>query len=140
MKSVWTYIMIFFCTMTLVVAQPDHSKIKDLKVAYFTEKLQLTPSETDKFWKIYNQYEAERQSLKKSSKKPEGQKISEMSDAQIDQLINSTLDKKEKEAALQKKYFVEFKKVLPPQKVVKLLYIEEQFRQFLFKKAQQKRK
>jgi hypothetical protein len=132
--------MIFFCTMTLVVAQPDHSKIKDLKVAYFTEKLQLTPSETDKFWKIYNQYEAERQSLKKSSKKPEGQKISEMSDAQIDQLINSTLDKKEKEAALQKKYFVEFKKVLPPQKVVKLLYIEEQFRQFLFKKAQQKRK
>ena len=140
MKSVWTYIMIFFCTMTLVVAQPDHSKIKDLKVAYFTEKLQLTPSETDKFWKIYNQYEAERQSLKKSSKKPEGQKISEMSDAQIDQLINSTLDKKEKEAALQKKYFVEFKKVLPSQKVVKLLYIEEQFRQFLFKKAQQKRK
>jgi hypothetical protein len=126
--------------MTLVVAQPDHSKIKDLKVAYFTEKLQLTPSETDKFWKIYNQYEAERQSLKKSSKKPEGQKISEMSDVQIDQLINSTLDKKEKEAALQKKYFVEFKKVLPPQKVVKLLYIEEQFRQFLFKKAQQKRK
>ena len=140
MKSVWTYIMIFFCTMTLVVAQPDHSKIKDLKVAYFTEKLQLTPSETDKFWKIYNQYEAERQSLKKSSKKPEGQKISEMSDVQIDQLINSTLDKKEKEAALQKKYFVEFKKVLPSQKVVKLLYIEEQFRQFLFKKAQQKRK
>jgi hypothetical protein len=63
-----------------------------------------------------------------------------MSDVQIDQLINSTLDKKEKEAALQKKYFVEFKKVLPPQKVVKLLYIEEQFRQFLFKKAQQKRK
>ena len=140
MKSVWTYIMIFFCTMTLVVAQPENSKIKDLKVAYFTEKLQLTPSETDKFWKIYNQYEAERQSLKKSSKKPEGQKISEMSDAQIDQLINSTLDKKEKEAALQKKYFVEFKKVLPSQKVVKLLYIEEQFRQFLFKKAQQKRK
>lgn len=140
MKSVLSYILILFCTTTLVLAQPDHSKIKDLKVAYFTEKLNLTSSESDKFWKIYNQYEAERQSLKKASKKPEGQKISEMTDAEINHFIDSALDKKEKEALLQKKYFVEFRKVLPPQKVVKLLFVEEQFRQYLFKQAQQKRK
>ena len=140
MKSILTYILILFSTISIAIAQPDYSKIKELKVAYFTEKLELTSSESVQFWKIYNQYEVERHELKKSVKKPEGQKMSEMTDAQIYQWIDSSLEKKEKEAALQKKYFAEFKKVLPAKKLVKLLNIEEQFRQFIFKQAQQKKK
>ena len=140
MKSFITYILILAFSVSVAFAQPDHSKIKELKVAFFTEKLQLTPTESDSFWKIYNQYEQERIALKKAAKKPQGQKISEMSDTEIYQLINASLDKNEKEAALQKKYFVEFKKILPAQKLIKLLYLDEQFRQFLFKQAQEKRK
>lgn len=140
MKSILTYILILFTTISIAIAQSDYSKIKELKVAYFTEKLELTSSESVQFWKIYNQYEVERHALKKSGKKPEGQKMSEMTDAQIYQWIDSSLEKKEKEAALQKKYFAEFKKVLPAKKLVKLLNIEEQFRQFIFKQAQQKKK
>lgn len=140
MKSLLTYILILISTVSVTFAQPNYSKIKEIKVAYFTEKLELTSSESEKFWKIYNQYETERYALKKASKKPEGQKISEMTDAELYQWIDSSLDKKEKEVALQKKYFVEFKKVLPAKKLVKLINIEEQFRQFLFKQAQQKKK
>lgn len=140
MKSFLTYILILISTSTVVFAQPDHSKIKELKVAYFTKRLELTASESAPFWKIYNQYEQERKNLKRASKKPDGQKISEMSDAQIYEWINSSLDKKEKEVALQKKYFAEFKKILPAKKLIKLVNIEEQFRQFLFKQAQQKKK
>lgn len=139
MKSILTYILILFSTISIAIAQPDYSKIKELKVAYFTEKLELTSSESVQFWKIYNQYEVERHTLKKSGRKPEGQKMSEMTDAQIYQWIDSSLEKKEKEAVLQKKYFAEFKKVLPAKKLVKLLNIEEQFRQFIFKQAQQKK-
>lgn len=140
MKSILSYTLLLFCTISFAFAQPDHSKIKELKVAYFTKKLELTASESASFWKIYDQYDQERFALKRGSKKPDGQKVSEMSDAQIYEWINSSLDKKEKEVALQKKYFVEFKKILPAQKLVKLVNIEEQFRQFLFKQAQQKKK
>lgn len=140
MKNLFSYIMVLICSATLLVAQPDRTKMKEVKVAYFTEKLSLTKAESEKFWKIYDQYDAERHTLKKAAKKPHDKsKFTEMSEKEIYDFIDYSFEMKEKELALQRKYFVEFKKVLPAQKVVRLIHIEEQFRQYLFKQAQNKK-
>ncbi len=140
MKTLLSYILVMICSVTLLVAQPDKTKIKEIKVAYFTEKLSLTKAESEKFWKVYDQYDEERHALRKAAKKPEDKKkFSEMTDKEIYDFIDYSFDMKEKELALQKKYFVEFKKILPAQKVVRLIHIEEQFRQYLFKQAQHKK-
>lgn len=140
MKRVLIYLMVLMSSATVLVAQPDKSKIKEIKVAYFTEKLKLTKSESEKFWKIYDQYDDERHELRKAAKKSEGKKkFSEMPDKDIYEFIDYTFDIKEKELALQKKYFAEFKKILPAQKVVRLIHIEEQFRQYLFRQAQERK-
>lgn len=140
MKTLLSYILVMICSITLLTAQPDKAKIKEIKVAYFTEKLSLTKAESEKFWKIYDQYDEERHALRKAAKKPEDKKkFSEMTDKEIYDFIDYSLDMKGKEVVLQKKYFVEFKKILPAQKVVRLIHIEEQFRQYLFKQAQHKK-
>lgn len=140
MKRVLIYLIILVSSVTVLVAQPDKSKIKEIKVAYFTERLKLTKSESEKFWKIYDQYDSERYELRKAAKKPEDKrKFSEMSDKEISEFIDYTFDIKEKELALQRKYFAEFKKILPAQKVVRLIHIEEQFRQYLFRQAQERK-
>lgn len=140
MKRIVIYLIILMSSVTVMVAQPDKSKIKEIKVAYFTEKLKLTKSESEKFWKIYDQYDTERHELRKAAKKPEDKKkFSEMSDKEIYEFVDYAFDIKEKELALQRKYFAEFKKILPAQKVVKLIHIEEQFRQYLFRQAQERK-
>ena len=43
-------------------AQPGKrmERIHAIKVAYLTDKLQLTSEQSEKFWPIYNRYEEER--------------------------------------------------------------------------------
>ena len=38
-----------------------HERIKALKIAFITERLQFTEIEAQKFWPIYNAFEAENQ-------------------------------------------------------------------------------
>src|SRR5574340_591376 len=43
---------------------PKSEKIQALKIAFITQKLQLTSSEAEKFWPIYNEYENEINALR----------------------------------------------------------------------------
>lgn len=126
-----------------LLAQPpkqDKDKIHEIKQAYFVEQLKLTKTEIDKFLPLYEKYDAERRALRKASKKPgDKKKFSEMTEKEINDFIQYNFTLKEKELQLQKKYFEEFKKVLPAHKVVKLLNIEEQFRQYLLKQVHNKK-
>lgn len=117
----------------------NYAQLKELKVKYFNTQLQLNSNEATRFWEIYNQYDKERQALKQALKKGEKvENVSLMTENEINAYLNNYFDIKEKEVAVQKKYFEEFRKILAPQQLVKLVNIEEQFRKFLFKQAQLK--
>jgi len=121
------------------VAQYDKEKMNEIKEAFIQKKLELTEAEAARFWPVFRRYEAERKALRKAAR-PDGEKkkFGEMSDAELNKFMDTAMDVKEKELQVQKKYFSEFRKILPANKAVKLLYIEEQFRQFLLKQAQNK--
>lgn len=140
MKHFISYLLMVTLSMGMLMAQPHSSKFKEIKKTFFTEKLQLTTVESEQFWKIYDQYETEGMQLKKSLKESKSKKYSEMNDQEIYQFVDHALIIKEKKVQLQKTYFKQFKKVLPAQKYLKLLRIEEQFRQYLLKQMRNKKK
>jgi hypothetical protein len=90
-------------------------KIQSLKIAFITQKLQLTSDEAEKFWPIYNQYDNEIHSL------PKGGDV-----LAIDQKI---ID-------IRKKYQPSFAKVIGPQKLNKLFNAERDFRDILIRRLQ----
>ena len=45
----------------------NKEKLKAHKIAYITERLQLTPAEAEKFWPVYNELEAKCRLLKRNS-------------------------------------------------------------------------
>jgi hypothetical protein len=71
-------------------------KIQAHKIAYFTERLSLTPAEAEKFWSLYNTYQDEREKLlnefvqKTRVKKGSGSEfdVSKLSDAEARKLVN----------------------------------------------------
>lgn len=101
-------------------------RVKSLKIAFVTEKLALTPDESEKFWPVYNQMEAERASLMAEKKSDFGDDIT---DKEALLYITRHFDIREKEIQLERRYIDKFKTLLPDRKVAKLLWVEKQFRQ-----------
>ena len=93
-------------------------KIQSLKIAFITQKLQLTTDEAEKFWPIYNQYD------------------NEIRNIQLDSKNGTVIDKEEKLLNIRKKYVSSFEKVIGPQKVNKLFNAEIDFRTILIRRLQ----
>jgi hypothetical protein len=99
-------------------------RVKSLKIAFVTEKLALSPDESEKFWPVYNQMEAERASLMAEKKSDFGDDITDK-EAQL--YITRHFEIREKEILLERRYIDKFKTLLPDRKVAKLLWVEKQF-------------
>lgn len=111
--------------------------IESMKIAFITQKLELTPQEAQQFWPVYNQYNEKTKELKKKRRQENREARSnfdELSDKEVEQLINNDLATRQKELDLQKEYNEKFKAVLPIKKVAKLYAAEEQFKIVLINK------
>jgi hypothetical protein len=115
-------------------------KIKALKVAYITEKLQLTPEEAERFWPVYNEFDQKRHNLEIEisgqaiGKNPD---IALMTDAEVDQLIRERLKREEQVLELKQEYFLKFKEVLTIKKVYRLYEAEMGFKKLLLERLQE---
>ena len=98
--------------------EPKAEKIEALKIAFITQKLELSPDEAQKFWPVYNQYENEIHSL------------------QLDRNDGPALENEEKLLNIRKKYLASFEKVIGPQKVNRLFNAERDFRSILIRRLQ----
>ncbi len=108
-------------------------KIKVEKIGYITSELDLSSDEATKFWPVYNEYEA-----KKESNREQLQDLYNKDQSDAGQSLNQYLKLKEEEYLIEKTYIEKFKKVLPPKKVLKLLTSEKKFKEELIKKVKQR--
>ncbi len=134
MKSkIFILLIALFTGMVSTQAQ-DQQKPKEgskqaKKIAYITTRLELTPDEAEKFWPIYNEYQAEKKELRKTKKAGKSdKKVSEMSDKEVDELMTRSLDFQQKDLDLKKKYHNKYKSVLPVKKVAKFYHLEKEFK------------
>lgn len=112
-------------------------KFRAEKVSFLTTKLDLTPSEAEKFWPIYNQMDKERWEAQKCRRDLEN-KVSEaeesLSDNEIIKLTREFSGSMQKEGTLMTSYNEKLLKVLPPKKVLKLYKAENEFRMNMIRK------
>lgn len=117
MKKYLLILLLIVGSISEIKAQ-DGEKIQSLKIAFITQKLQLTPDEAQKFWPIYNQYDQEIKSLQVNGKN------------------GSVIENEEKLLNIRKKYMTSFERVIGPQKVNKLFNAERDFREILIRRLQ----
>jgi hypothetical protein len=113
------------------------SKIQAQRVAFFTEQLNLTPSEAEKFWPVYNEYDTKRAKLSAEETRLINifkENKASMSDKDIDNNIKKIFDTRKSITSLNEEYYQKFRKVLPARKVMKLIITETQFRVWLLNK------
>ena len=108
-------------------------KIKNLKIAFFTDKLSLTSEEAEKFWPVYKAcekeaYEARKETMKAQRALSEAVKEkSGKSDKDIRQLVDNYYAAIDNENVVAKNNFAKYSKVLPVNKAAMVRVLEEQF-------------
>lgn len=113
-------------------------KFNQERESYFNEKLELTASEKQAFWPVYEDFthrkmkvlEEERNTFKYSNENADN-----LSDEEINEILDRILDYKRQVFKLEQEYYKDkFPKVLPPEKVLKLYRVEWDFRRHLVRK------
>lgn len=116
-------------------------KINAQRIAFITQQLSLTSDEAQKFWLVYNNFTKEKETLQQENPKKIAKinkNIDLLTDAQLEDFANDEIIFDQKMLDLKKKYYLEFKKVLPIKKVVKLQIAEKQFQKELLKRVKGK--
>jgi hypothetical protein len=117
-----------------------NEKIAALKIAFITERLNLSSKEAEVFWPVFNRFEQEMKAVRKKEKqaarifkdKPNA------TEAEADKFIAEQVQLKQQELDVLKRYLPEFKKVLPASKVARLLSLEQEFKLQLLRSMKQR--
>ena len=107
-------------------------RVRAEKVAFLTEEIDLTESEAQVFWPIYNEiqkaqrdgFEAVKNAYDAMAKGVEEKKSSK----EMEKLVKAYIDAKEKNEGIETKYLNKLLKVLPAEKVARYYVAEEKFR------------
>lgn len=136
-------ISILALAYNVLSAQPhgkmNHDEIKSQKIAFFTDRLALTPDESQKFWPIYNKYWGELRGVAHSKRELIG-KIKEVNGNSTfaKTYLDEYMSLMKKETTLTGKYIAEFEKIIPTYKVALIFVADEEFRRDLIKKLKNK--
>ncbi|MFA5814089.1 MAG: hypothetical protein WC865_00515 [Bacteroidales bacterium] len=109
--------------------QEAMAKMKAERVSFLTDKLQLSVEEAEKFWPVYNEYLTKREEMMwgKRQKMHRDFDPGQLSDEEMNNMLNDVLDQEVKLAQLKKDYFVRLKAILPIRKVLTLHRVEQEF-------------
>lgn len=126
MKKYLLLLIAIFGFFSFATAQNTNSqrieKIKALKIAFITQKLQLTSAEAQNFWPVYNQYENEIRKIRSNNKN------------------GDVLENEQQLLDTRKKYKASFEKILGHQRLNDLYNAERDFRNVLIRKLKDEQK
>jgi hypothetical protein len=136
-KICWVLILTGFYSVAALSQNNDKKeKIESFKVAFITQKLNLTAKEAQLFWPVYNEYLDKIETLKNARKKElrsANINIDTYSDKDLELMLDNEFLSKEKEVELGKEYFNKFKSVIPVKKVILLYKAEDEFKRELLR-------
>ena len=144
MKKIFLGMAFLFLFATLSNAQRGSNKaarqerVEAFKIAFFSEKLQLTPAESKTFWPLYNEFEQKREGLR-DKYELKGKKIELLSDAEVKDYILNHLEMEDELVRMRKGYIMQFMDMLPVRKVAMLQRIDKEFKKALLQEMRKRR-
>ena len=124
-------------------AKSKKEKIEQLKIAFITKELDLSPEQAEKFWPVYNEMSDELKVERKTRRelsKDLRDNFDVLSDDDIKVKANKVLDSEIAEAELKKEYHEKIAGIIGYRKATKLLSLEQRFKRELLNKLNEHQK
>ena len=119
-------------------------KIKAYKISFLTSELDLTPSESEKFWPMYTNYDDKQFDLRHKKmrtyiKRLNDENAKNLTEKEAAVLLDQIEDTDDELYALRKKYNSDLKKILPAKKIILLKKSEDDFNRKLLQQYRDKK-
>jgi ferritin len=137
MKKLIVLISTIFICGALWAQQPRNDRIAAQRIAFITQRLHLSPEESQQFWPIYNQYTDKIQQIRNSAKLEKT--LDEMNDAETEKFLMNQIDKEQRELDLLKEYYQKLRKVISVKKLAYLYRAEQDFKGELLNRLKEMR-
>jgi len=132
--------LILFIPVIRTSAQtPNLDKLNAYKIGFFTKKLNLTSTEAEKFWPIYNEYQREKNIIQKSKIsliRNFNQNESALDDKEMTEIGDKLIGYIVEESSLSVSFHKQLKEVLPSPKVIRFYQAENQYKVQLLNELQ----
>lgn len=119
-------------------------RVHAAKVAYITDRIQLTRTQAEHFWPVYNEFERDRIAIRKKYFIAENETNTDKGNNNYPdantarQSVEDNLDFQQEELDLKKKYKDEFLRIISAQQLTMLYKAEREFRQLLMQRLREK--
>jgi hypothetical protein len=138
-KAAGTFLILIFSALQLSAQNPNLERLNSYKIGFFTKKLNLTASEAEKFWPVYNEYQKQKniiQQEKISLIRNFNQNVNNLNDSQMTEIGDKLVSSIVQESALAVSFHKKLKEVLPPDKVIRFYQAENQYKVQLLNELQ----
>lgn len=109
--------------------EKSRERIESLRIAFITERLNLSSKESQQFWPVYNSFKDESNQIRMSSR-PDAA-IEDMSEKEAEEFIMDRFSQQERQLNLEKKYYAKFREVISVRKIAMLYEAENEFKKKL---------
>ncbi|SDB23784.1 hypothetical protein SAMN03097699_0243 [Flavobacteriaceae bacterium MAR_2010_188] len=142
-NTIYTFI-VSFLTFTMSAQEMSreerHEQIKELKIAFITERLDLTTAEAEKFWPIYNEFESSYNEFRKEShRKRKSSDLKNLSEKQAKDLLEEMTSIEDQKYSLKSKFVKDLQKIIPAKKIVLLRKAEDDFNRKMIEEFKRRR-
>ena len=139
MKTI-TSTLFIICFTLCSFGQPNRDKIKTLKIAFITEKLNLSEKEAQQFWPIYNRFEEQSSKLKREGfEKRRNINFETLSEEEAKQLLKDIRLNESKRQSLENNFIDDLTKVISAKKIILLHKIEDDFKRKMIDEYKRRR-
>jgi hypothetical protein len=114
-------------------------KLNAFKIGFFTKRLDLTSTEAEKFWPVYNEYQDQRNRLqleKASIIRNFNRNESSLNDIQLTEMGDKLIAIITRESTLEVEFHKKLKEIFPPAKVIRFYQVENQYKAQLLNELQ----
>ena len=149
MKHTLLLLLSFFClTGAWAQAAMDEEdisptamdRVQAQRVAFITEKIDLTSKEAEKFWPLFNEYERKERSIRQQYQSRQQKRPIDMTNEEAKAQLLSHFDMEQELLDLKREYFLKLAEVVSPKKLTGFNRADREFKRMLLNRIQQRRR
>ncbi len=134
-------ILIILISFTSLAQQPSGERIKAMKVAHITKKLDLSAQEAQKFWPVYNAFDEKTSKLRNTDLRNIKREIrtnsNNLSDTQAEKLLTRLMSVENDLHDARVTLVNDLRKVISAEKIIRLKAAEDEFNKILLQRLKE---
>jgi hypothetical protein len=142
------YLLLTFCLLAAFAGAQDFGdeissaaldRVQAQRVAFITEKIDMTSKEAEKFWPVFNEYESEERKIRKRYQR-NTRRIIDLSDEEAREFLVSRFDMEQELLDLKREYFLRLSTIISPRKLAGFNRADREFKKLLLNRIRANRR